>query len=97
MEMVTLREFWKSRKKRKERMSTIIIVAGIRLVVVVYDLWSKSSHELWISIEGMEEAESVAIRIPEMHIRKKDQMVEAIHDIIHTLRQGTNDNIRFVL
>ena len=87
MEMVTLREFWKTRRQRSEKFSTIIVVAGITFCVVVYDLCAKTSHEVWISTENFDGNKNIAIRIPEIHICEKNNIADSIKEAVEKVFQ----------
>lgn len=87
MEMMTLRDFWKTRKEREERFSTIVVVAGVKFCVIIYDLWSKSSHEVWISIEKKGSVENITLRIPEIHIKQKENLTDTINEVVEKVYQ----------
>lgn len=87
MDMVTFREYWKSRRERNEKFSTLVVVSGVQLVVVVYDVFLKTTHELFISVEVTNE-ESIVLRIPEMCIREKDKLADVVAGVMSKLYEA---------
>lgn len=85
MEMMTLRDFWKTRRDRDEPVSTIIVVAGVRLCVVIYDLWAKDTHEMWIVTEPFTSTRQIVLRIPEIIIAKREDVAVNIKEVVENV------------
>lgn len=73
MELISVEEFWKTRKEREEAMKTILVVAGVRVVVFLYDLLTKKTHEVYVMVDGKSN-KKVTLRIPEIHIQSKEDL-----------------------
>lgn len=85
MEMVNLSEFWITRKERKEHISTIVVVAGVKLCVVLYDLCARSSHEMLVSVQAFDEQQNMVLRIPEIQITRCIDMTTIIEQHIASI------------
>lgn len=84
IETMTAFEFVTSCRKRKESWSTVIFVAGIKLLVIAYDVFKKGIHEVYVVIKDKETEKSV-LRIPEMYIQKES---DKMSDIFGSIVQG---------
>lgn len=74
MKTMTAFEFITSSRKRKESWKTVIIVAGVKCLVVGYDLLCQGLHEVYIVVKEKGSIKS-AIHIPEIHVcNEKDKM-----------------------
>jgi ABC-type proline/glycine betaine transport system permease subunit len=75
-EIVKASDFLKTRKTREEKWSSVVIVAGVKSIVMAYDVWQKTHHEVFVVIR-LVEGEFV-IRIPEILIQKESSRIEEV-------------------
>lgn len=74
---LTAFEFIASSLKRRESWKTTVVVAGVKLLVIIFDVCRKGIHEVYVVIQETEKLKSV-LHIPEIYIQRQGVLVDEL-------------------
>lgn len=83
VQIIKASEFIKTRKENEEKWSSVFVVGGIKVVVMVFDFCAKSQHEVFVVVK--ENKEECVVYIPEMLIREREDAYSIVQEALRVV------------
>lgn len=80
VELVRATEFIKTRREREEKLPTVLIVGGVKVVVFIYDFCTDKNHEVFVCVD--KDKEECVVKIPKMYIKQEADVYSIVRDIV---------------